>query len=178
MDAAFDSPSDTAGPLSALGRPVSLSLLLPPLVDRACMVVICFEGALRHIKGGASNGLTGAVRSARRNSRRGAHAARCEGVTYNAQLWPSQLGKSIEGDLGVDVDETELEFLGLDEQLPRERSQEFEGLGDAEEVLEDDALRFAGSFDHKGVSPCNVREMIALRKERRARWGGILEEAL
>ena len=35
-------------------------------------------------------------------------------------MWPNQLGKPIEGDLGVDVDETELEFLGLDEQLPTE----------------------------------------------------------
>ena len=64
--------------------------------------------------------LTGTVRSARRNFRRGAHAAQCEGVTYNVQLWPNQLGKLIEGDLRVDVDETELEFLGLDELLPTE----------------------------------------------------------
>ena len=90
-------------------------------------------------------------------------------------MWPHQLGKRIEGGLEVNVDETELEFLGLDEQLPRERTEEFEGLDDAEEVLEDDVLRFAGSFDHKGVSPCDVREMITLRKERRAREDGILE---
>jgi len=67
--------------------------------------------------------------------------------------------------------------LGLGEQLPRERSEECEeseGLGDAEEVLED-TLRFAGSFGHKGVSPCDAREITALRKERRAREGGILE---
>ena len=99
------------------------------------MAVMCFGGALRHSKGGAPNGLTSTVRSARRNFRRGAHAARCEGVTYNAQLWPNQLGKPIEGDLRADVNETELEILGLDEQLP---TVEFEGLDGAEEDLEDD----------------------------------------
>ena len=139
------------------------------------MAVICFGGALRHSKGGPPNGPTSTVRRVWRNPQRGTHAARCKCVTYNAQMWPSKLGKPIEGDLGVDVDETELEFLGLDEQLPRERTEEFEGLDDAEEVLEDDVLRFAGSFDHKGVSPCDVREMITLRKERRAREDGILE---
>ena len=50
----------------------------------------------------------------------------------------------------VDVDKTNSSSF---EQLPRERSEEFEGLGDAEWVLEDGTLRFAGSFDHKGVSP-------------------------
>ena len=156
---------------AALGRPV-LSLLLPPLVGRVGMAVMCFGGALRHSKGGPPNGLTGTVRSARRNFRRGAHAAQYEGVTYNVQLWPNQLGKLIEGDLRVDVDETELEFLGLDELLPTE---ELEGLDYTEEDLEDDILRFARSFDHKGISPCDVREMITLRKERRAQEDGILE---
>jgi len=136
------------------------------------MAVMCFGGALRHSKEGAPNGLTGTVRSARRNLRRGAHAARCEGVTYSIQLWPNHLGKPIEGDLGVHVDETELEFLGLDEQLP---TKEFEGLDGAEEDLEDDILRFARSFDLWSVSPCDVREMITLRKERRAQEVGILE---
>ena len=82
---------------------------------------------------GAPNGLTGAIRSARRNSR----------VT-------DQPDKPIEGDVEVDVDKTNSSSF---EQLPRERSEEFEGLGDAEWVLEDGTLRFAGSFDHKGVSP-------------------------
>jgi len=68
----------------------------------------------------------------------------------NVQLRPNQLGKPIEGDLGVDVDETEVEFLGLDEQLPTE---EFEGLDDAEEDLEGEILRFARSFNHKGRLP-------------------------
>jgi len=104
-------PVDLQTPPS--GRPV-LSLLLPPLVGCVGLAVMCFGGALRHSKGGAPNGLTGTVRSARRNFWRGAHAARCEGVTCNAQLWPNQLGKPIEGDLRADVDETEVEFLGLD----------------------------------------------------------------
>ena len=78
------------------------------------MVVMCFGGALRHSKGGAPSGLTGTVRSARRNSRRGAHAGRREGVTYNAQLRPSQLGKQTGGGLEVDMDGAELEFLGPD----------------------------------------------------------------
>ena len=145
--------------------------------------VATFRGPCRHggdvlrrgsapQQGGAPSGLTGTVRSARQNVRRGPHAARCEGVTYNAQLWPNQLGKPIEGDLRVDVDETELEFLGLDEQLP---TGEFGGFDDAEEYLEDYILRFARSLDHKGISPCGVRGVFALRKERRAQQGGILE---
>ena len=50
----------------------------------------------------------------------------------------------------------------------------FEGPVDAEEIMEDGILHLAASFDHKGVSPCGVREMAALRKECRAREGGIL----
>jgi len=39
---------------AALGRPVCLILLVPPLVDRVGMVVMCFGGALRHSKGGGT----------------------------------------------------------------------------------------------------------------------------
>jgi len=41
--------------------------------------------------------------------------------------------------------------------------------------MEDETFRFAGSFDHTGVSPCGVREMTTLRKERRAREDDVLE---
>ena len=70
------------------------------------------------------------------------------------------------------MDETEPGFLGLGEQLPRERSGVYGGLVDAKEVFEDGILRFAGTFD---VSPCDVREMVTLRKEGRAWEDGILE---
>jgi len=92
------------------------------------------------VPGGSSDGVL---------TRSGAKASR----TMSSCGPTSSVGKPIEGDLGVDVDKTEPEFLGLDEQLPREHTKEFEGLDDAEEDLEDDFLRFARSFDHKGVSP-------------------------
>ena len=42
-------------------------------------------------------------------------------------------------------------------------------------IFEDDIYHFAGTFEHKGISPCDVREMVTLHKERRAREDGILE---
>ena len=92
-------------------------------------------------------------------------------------MWPNQLGKQTEGDLEVNVDETKIEFLGLDEQLPCKYSEGHGGHYEEtfKDIFEDDILRFAGTFEHRGTSPCDVRELITLREERHAREVGILE---
>ena len=88
--------------------------------------------------------------------------------TKNGTNWASR-----SSDLEVEVDETEIEYLGLDEQLPLKHSKLYGG--HANWTFEGGVLRFAGTFEHKGTSPCGVREMAIRREERRAREDGILE---
>ena len=88
-------------------------------------------------------------------------------------MWQNQLGKQVKGDLEVEVDGTEIGHLGFDEQLPLKHSR-LHG-GHANWVFEDGIRRFASTFEHKGISPCDVRELVILREERHAREGGILE---
>ena len=75
------------------------------------------------------------------------------------------------------MDETEIEFHGLDEQLPCKYSEGHGGHDEEifKEIFEDDILRFAGTFEHQGISPCDVRELITLREGRHARGDGTLE---